>query len=140
MRNGQMVRKTYGLEQSGDGYDYLFKSKYKKDKEKLDLKQKQSTLDLTRLKNEKEKAQTESEKHNAIAAKARAETAQIQAAKALEQMKGAKAMTGLTYLAYGFGAFLMIGAVVGVVLMVKQGKKSALIAAKIAKARAAAAA
>ena len=138
---GKYKLRTYGHPYRDEDYDYLFgflRSKDKKKKDALEIQQKQANVQLTMQRQLQAKQQIAAEASKAKAEEARAFAAQKQAEKAAVQLQGAHAMKNLTYLGFAIGAIVIIGGVAMTIYMIKQGKKSALIAAKVAKAKQAA--
>jgi|GEM_PF-3252540 len=133
-----LVKRVYGDDNRHDQFlGGLFKSKHKKKKEKLELQQKDASLNLTLKQSQIADAKAKAETYKAQAEQMRAIAAQKQAEKADTQLKGARATTQLKYVGLGIGALIVVGGVVLTVYMIKQGKRSALIRAKIAKVKAA---
>ena len=129
-------RRVYG--QGDDAYDYIwpFKSKHKKKKEKLDIRQRESSIALTHQQNAIAQAKAQAEAHRAEAEKMKALAAMKQAEKAQVQLQGAEANNHIRYIVAGVAVLLLAGGAIVIAKMIKQGKQSKEIAARIAKAKA----
>ncbi len=131
------IRKVYG-DHSTEYDDFLgglFKSKHKKKSEKLEIKQKDANLLNTSLQNKIAEAKVQTETFLARAAQSKALAAQKFAETADTQLKGARASTQLKYLGMAIAAISLIGGVVLIVYIAKQGKRAALISAKLNKVK-----
>lgn len=137
-RGYRRERRVYGYDDNQ--YDPflggLFKSKHKKKKEKLDIQQRETTLNLTNTQNQIAAAKAQSEVFKAQAEQMRALAARKLAEKADTQLKGAKATTNLKYIGLGVAAIVLVGGIALIGMIMKQGKKSALISARLAKIKA----
>ena len=131
-----MEKRVYGPQEEYDNLFGLFKSKHKKKKEKLDIRQRDANLNLTNSQNQIANAKAKAEVFRAQAEQMKAVTAQKLAEKAEAQLQGAKATNQLKYVGIAIAGIVVVGGIALAIYMVKQGKNAAIISARLAKIKA----
>jgi len=132
-----MERRLYG--NRDDNYDNLLfgliKTRSEKKKESQERSQRDANINLTNRQNEIAAAKAQAEVYRAQAEQMKALAEKKNAEKADVQLSGARATTNLKYVGITIAAIVGVGAVALTVYMIKQGKKAALISARLQKAK-----
>lgn len=118
-------------------YDYLFgflRSRNKKAKDKLEIQQKTADLALVRQRRQMAVKQMETEEYKKQAEEAKVFTAQKEAAAAEVKLKGANAMTTLTYVGLAIGGLVLVSGIGTMVYLLTNRHKTKLKTTKVVNA------